>query len=706
MAIMLNQTKRSRGQAAAYAGLLTLLQALPWLVLLAGGVSLLAVANESIAYRYFHSFRLVQGEVGTIWEAQGQTLGVFHVLLQHGLDALGVENLRQRIDFFSYATLAANSLAVGLISYRLARSAEINRVGLGLFAAVAVFGVYGSGWGLASARLPDYYTLEVTLTLACLALFLKATTAPGLPGPRRLAMLGALAGMMVGIKITLLTAAALPLIPFLFTREGSPTRAIRMLTIWGLATGGTLLFILYAYYHFDHAHLTRALVAWRSFVAAPGAEPGFVQSILNPFKPPANPWVDHRFVWAVGGLWLGAIAVFAFDRRRAPVSMRASLAFLGVALLGASLLHVVTVVRRPAETTLFESALFLSTTGAAYLFAAPAPGAHRRRLALGWALLLVAWSGVSASRHFPSPATIAAAGDASRKAWEIHEWINRTGLPAIILLPDNNSTSGSVEEALLKGFSDVPTWEISTGYEGMERVAPGRTFVRSLGQAFSHHVVMWTDIPGRAPLAETDEVLAGMLAMPGASPAQSWEIRRGPAWVRTVHVAITGAGDDVSSLPVLVGSHRWAESTAENPLAGFTISPAQSAPRIERLTEEGRTFVRVVATRASDYLAVTGLLPQLPDGAGPLKVSARVRSNRPRTIVTQIYDIAGADGTAAVSASRVAVPARVWTHQQVAAPKVTFKHPSDNFSVGMTEVVPGDVLDIELIELRDGQIRR
>lgn len=684
--------------AAVYVGALTLLQALPWLWFLCHGISLISCASESIGYRYFHSLRLVRGEQSTIWEAQGHTVGVLHEFFQWLLDRGGITDLRVRIDLFSYGTLAANSLVFGFVACRIARSPLVDLTARYLIAAVALFGVYGSWWGLAASRLPDYYTWEVTLTTACLGLFVVHQAAPARGrGLARATALGALAGAMAGVKITLLPAAFLPLLPLLLVGGESLWRRLLRLAVWGLAAAATLAALVAAYYLFDFDHLRRAFHAWKAFVAVPGAEPGFIRSLLHPFAPERNPWADHRFVPVIGILWVVALITYLRSARMEASATRIGKLALGLLLLLLSALHIVTVFKRPAETTLFETALFFSAAAGGLLACSPA-APHHQRIATAWLTLLAGWCALSAGRHLPAGAMLAAFRDTSRHAWEIHKWLNASERPVIILLPDNRHVSGTVEEALLKGFSDVPTWNITTGYPLLDSVAPRRLFVTRLSAVLRDSVLLWTDGPD----------LPGLLKVSGSPPAvlgqlprqlRSWKMQRNQFWSRTVHAAVFDSHTGRPAETVLLSNEQWAEATTKNPAPEFSISPVDAAPIVELRAEGGQRVVRVTATKPSAYLALGGAIPPLPDGAGPLRLESVLRTDTARTVLWQIYDVISIDGAAESVVEPIDVRSHAWTRWALRKPLVRQAASADNFSVGIVAAQPGDWFEISALDL-------
>lgn len=700
-----SHSQQPKHLAARDAGILTLLQALPWLPLLICKISPVAFAAESVGYRYFHSFRLIRVDQSTIWEAQGQTLGILHEFLQRLLDSFGVTILRDRIDFFSYGTLALNTLVFGTVAWHLSRGLPDDwRLRLS-WAATALFGIYGSWWGLFSARLPDYYTFEVTLTVACLGLFMLWLMQPySRISPARAVALGALAGAMVGIKITLLPTALLPLLPCLMRTKGPWQQFLQWVSLWIASAVVTLAAVIVIYYQFDFEHLTQAVQAWRSFVSAPGAEPGFVSSLLHPFAVGNNPWADHRFVPVISVLWLAALAGTAHALFTDAARRREHL-ILGLYVLVCSGLHIWAVFKRPAETTLFETALFLSAAAAAGLTSLPARAAYQKATTL-WLFLAFGWCLVSGLQHFPSAATITSMQDTSRNAWEIHDWLNATGRPVVVLLPDNRYVSGTVEETLLKGFSDVPTWNITSGYALLDAVAPRRLFVTQISDAPEGSVLVWTDVPGVAPLTDLSKTPPVVL---GRTPelVRSWRMQRNDFWSRTVHAAIFPAPRDQPGTTVLKSNSAWRDSSPTNPLSGYTISPGDAVPRVELRSDHGRQVVRIIATKPTPYLALSGTIPPLPDGSGPLRMRATVRVGTARPIMWQFYDVVDALGSAETIVEPVTARPVEWISWSIQKPTTRYASPTDNFSVGIVRVQPGDWFEVaELtVLLKSGPVR-
>lgn len=520
--------------ALRFAAVCMLLQALPWLMLLGQKISVVAFATESVGYRYFHSYRILHGEKSAIWEAQGQTLGVFH----HGLNILltmaGVEDLRLRLEWFGYGTLAVGTLLWGAVCYRLARLPGSAWQDRWLPALAGLFAWYGCFWGRASAMLPDYYSWEIIATVGAAGLFLSQLRRPE-PTPLlgRAALLGALAGLMAGIKFTLLPAALLPVLPWFMT-PGSRSKLTAAGAAWIAGAGLALGLILSAYYLFDFAQLGVAIQAWRSFVAAPGAEPGFVTRLLNPFGPIVRPWDDHQFVPFIGLLWLVALGLFVASARPPRIEMRYPLLLAGF-FISTAVLHGYAVLKRPAETTLFETALFFAVSGALLLCSSPQIPSLRRAATV-WLGLLAGWCIFSVVRYAPTAGTYARLRETSQNTWALHHWLTASGRPLLIVFPDNRYVANTVEECLMKGFSDTPSWNITQGQSLLDRIAPNRRFVQQLDAIPPGHIIMWTEIPGQPPITDLFPALKSLEAR-----ASTWTLPRDYVGLRQARTAVTEA---------------------------------------------------------------------------------------------------------------------------------------------------------------------
>lgn len=99
----------SRRGWAALAIVTSLLYALPPLIMLAFGVSPVAVVTESLGYRYFNSLRLLEGERGLIFIVQGQTPGLVQHAINLALSGIGIPVEARGAEFTQDSVMARRS---------------------------------------------------------------------------------------------------------------------------------------------------------------------------------------------------------------------------------------------------------------------------------------------------------------------------------------------------------------------------------------------------------------------------------------------------------------------------------------------------------------------------------------------------------------------------------------------------------------------
>lgn len=184
---------------------------------------------------------------------------------------------------------------------------------------------------------------------------------------------------------------------------------------------------------------------------------------------------------------------------------------------------------RLSGTTLFEIFLALTTVTAAqvgllghYSEAGPA-GQRVFRLA---AVAFFAACSIQPIRTGPWAPYLAKVAQSRIRAdfvWRLHQIMRARGLPIIFITPDNDYRFFTVEEALLRGFSDFPTWSISTGQQGINRMYKAGLSFRESGNAFSHPA---SPYPTDAVLVWVDVVHPDYKVLPDQFPALSDAVSR------------------------------------------------------------------------------------------------------------------------------------------------------------------------------------
>ena len=512
---------------SAYTLLCAVVLALPAILLFASDVSLIAITNESLAYRFFFSLRLLSGSDDVVFLPQGQALTalqqLFHLLF--GTIPAGPDGLRAALDRFGYLTLGANLLLLAG-SFLLLFASSSTKCDRLLVLACGLFATYGSRSGINAAMTPDYYVFESSLTILSLSLAFAILRKPSrmhTDGAALTMGLGVLAGVMAAVKISLAATAVLPLLAIIENTRPSAGHLLVMVIRSGLVAAVIFGIIVLASYGFHLPALIDSAPRWLAFIANPGSEPAFWSSVFF-WRQDGNAGASYAYALMVFPL-ASLIVLLRLSRRPADRNL------LPLVLLLFLAAHLYSLIHRPAGTTLWEITIFAAAASA---FAAASfqdrwrTGAHVLLI-----LLLVSQATVSATINLPKLMDIPAFQTASNRVWAAHEKLMSSGDRAVFLVPDNNYTAGTVAEALLKGSSDMPTWNITTGRRLLQTLAPGLEIVQTLGHLDPKSSVMWVDIPEQTSLATQFPVLAERLQ---TADCTQWRVQNWAWWPRIIIV--------------------------------------------------------------------------------------------------------------------------------------------------------------------------
>jgi len=516
----------------------------PQLYVYSTGAHPLAIANESVAYRYFYSLRVWMALPEGGYLPQGQLLDALGYLIQSVLGAWidPAEHLRTSTQIFSCGVFAANlgviaaAIRISLPSSLLAAPTDRGASWLpaSLVAAVLLVGYYASRSGLNVLLAPDYYLFEASSTALCLALGLRLLQSerPPLAELGLGVCLGALGAILLTLKISLVgalsfpLAAALPLYP--------PRSWLRLALVGGLVGLVTALAIVLTSLGWSLDALAPYAKNWLAFLKAPGAESGFFTSLFHPFSAEANAGAAYGYAWGVLALLVFSVALTLSRVRVFRVQPLASTWRVALPLLVAGA-HIVSLVHRPAGTTLWEASLFATATAAwlVRLSAESGGSPFAARSPLAFLAACAACVSLSLSLHAARIFNVNAFRESSAAVWEVHRRTLEAPAGTIVVVPDNMHTAGTVGEALMKGAANFPTWTITSGAPMLARVAPGIEIRQTAGQVEPAKAITWVDVGGEPTLAEQmPELRARMQAVECTSfGIQNWEW-----WHRTITI--------------------------------------------------------------------------------------------------------------------------------------------------------------------------
>lgn len=500
---MTHQPDKLNMRSISLAVLITLVLLLPQVIVYVAGSHPLVIANESLSYRFFYSFRAAALEPNAIFFLpQGQlidALGVlFHKSFGAGFDLALPGHLKAATAVFAFYLFVLNGLVLAA-SLELCLRCRLQPIGATvLTVGVVVLGYYSSSSGVSFLITPDYYLFEVSLTALCLAIAISIGMAQSVRLERTLVALGMVAALLVTIKMSLVGALAFP-IAALWWRVGrrallQPTN----LLLFTVVAFSVALAVVLTAFAFDLTHIRAVWRPLLAYLSNPGGEENFWTSLFRPWSEGANAGASYQYAFVV--VAVVAIALGWAICRMWHSDCRALWILIGIPGLIA-FAHGWSVGHRPAGTTLWELSVYFLAF-AAWCVAATSILAQpvrlpARRLAVSLALVTVAVCVWPVSRIIDLPRFRAA----STAVWDAHTHFARFAGEKIVFIPDNNYTTGSVEEGLMKGFSDIPTWSITSGQLTLSRIFPGLTITNSPPAAANGVSLLWIDIGGTGSLS-------------------------------------------------------------------------------------------------------------------------------------------------------------------------------------------------------------
>jgi len=460
----------------------------------------LTIANESIAYRFVFSERLLNGEGASVWVLAGfLTTAIQNNILQiiNYVSLFPPNELFHRIHLYAYSysaivTLAGAAIFVAAVYNRRFESSDLALLAfpaLGPLVATKVAGFY-------YYTLPDYYHLNVLLTVVAVWIFQYLWHGrEHIASPYRTTfLLGLFVGLMCGNKITMLVVGAPLFAPVFFRAPLSLSRCALMMLLAAVATLCGFLFVIAWFYLFDLTAVPGMFRAWLATIKNPGGESNFWSSDFR------NYMTGYSYGYIIAFYLLAVGTAFCFALRE-NVSRHRSLVALVIIFFG-GVAWGYFIYKRPAGTTFFEAAVALFGFGAMALTTCARHHLGTKIIIL-CGLLWAAYSIVTFEfRH--NLAVLAESRPWADRMWRLHGDLLdfSRGHLIVVIHPDNNYGYGGVAEFLLKGTSDIPTWNVSDkGRPILERFAPGMSFRHEYSGTHPNApfpdgaVIFWVDRP-------------------------------------------------------------------------------------------------------------------------------------------------------------------------------------------------------------------
>lgn len=432
---------------------------LPNILLAAHHISLTALYEESIGYRYFYSLRILYSSERP-WLPQGQLPGLFHLAIQAILSTFGhpPSELFPRIDIFAFLGALTPIIIVGL-AFLWAASPLRSAVERSAFAVLLLVFIYASRLPQGWMTTPDYYmwAFAIALTGGGWILRLLLSSAK----PQKSLALALLLGMYAGFA-----AAVKP-----------------SLLVFPLAVGSILAVLNFRFKFLlvlASVSLSTAAAVWASLILCyylgdvSALKTYFVD--LQIFAKSQTDTLPH-----------GAVGLAAFARELLPQN-RYDFLFIGPVLILVMLSSIIVRKNRPLlalvpaslaagyfcylryyALTLVETYAFLLMILLIVVAYLTRPPVRPLPAYVGWIIIaaLALYFGPSETARMASFYRTVATLDSATKRF--HNAVATNGGSVAYLTPDNTYRPPGVDSAIYKGGTDIfqYTWGVSPLIESM-----------------------------------------------------------------------------------------------------------------------------------------------------------------------------------------------------------------------------------------------
>lgn len=420
-------------------------------------------ASESIGYRFYHSLRILEGDF-SVRLPQGHLINLLQkikiFIAWFNLGNLSFQT-PEILFKFSYYTIALNCtlLLIGSGLFFINNYKSILR--MFIFYLIILLAIYGSRSGISAWVSPDYYATEIGLIALSFGLFFAGNKDQVLPSK----LLGGIVfGAILATKINLVL---IPISLLIICNIDKPKKIITILYLivcyitLGLVTWA---FILAAFYWPKPLEAINWFSWFYNFAKNPGGEVHFWENLFV-LTPKLHQGADYTYFSITVAFFIICI-INQIKNKTQRFSLLYSITI--------GILSIYLLIKRPAGTTLWEISLLLLVLSGCLLM---------KEIKTSKSLLLFLIWFFQLALKTPADCQYLIFNkelkNSSISIQNIHQKVLESS-KILCFFPSNENTCGSIEEGILKGFSDFPSWQMTDGKRILLKYYPMLLFTQTL----------------------------------------------------------------------------------------------------------------------------------------------------------------------------------------------------------------------------------
>jgi hypothetical protein len=470
----LNNRNNSKRRASFFF-LSVLIYLLPIILFALFKRSFIASYNESIAYRYFYAFRMLAGEHNpNLWLPQGFVTTSIQklIIIIEDFFFSPVQQLNLSLEIFGYLTYIGHAFLAALLLFCVIFDDRLKIyqqafIVLGLF--IPIFCT-----NFINILIPDYYSLDTILIAGFIYyFFIIASRNNQEISLQLIAIIAFISGISVANKISLvfIVASLIILLTVRFFKERKKYLHIILISLPFFLLGWILPWLISHNPNYGLHNILDYFKLLIAFIKNAPQEYSFIdgfEHILISYP---------VYLWLTGLYISFGIFAFVFVLRKFSFRSEEFVLILGLFIL--SIIQVFLSLRtRPADSTIYEAFSILT---AIVMMIAGFLKINEFWINRLMRLLLISCSILfCVSLFFGIENVININGkkiEDAQQSWIIHNFSLSQNRQIIVVVPDNSYFyGGGIEELLLKGFSDFPTWNITVGRKLLEEFSPNFEF--------------------------------------------------------------------------------------------------------------------------------------------------------------------------------------------------------------------------------------